>query len=69
MYVCVKSFHAREYSLYLFIGVQSGKFSCAAVLGRNQTLFRWAHYYVRNAVTQYFRYGWDLYVLCKLMNT
>ena len=43
-----------------------------AVPGGNRTLFRCvfrAHYRVRSAVTQYFRYRWGSYVLCKLMNT
>ena len=45
---------------------------CVAVPGRNRTLFRCvfrSHYRIWSAVTQLFRYGWSLYVLCKLMNT
>ena len=43
-----------------------------AVPGRNQTLFRCAfrsYYHIRSTVTQYFRYRWDSYLLCKIMNT
>ena len=43
-----------------------------AVPGRNSTLFRRvfrSHGCVQSAVTQYFRYGWGSYALCKLMNT
>jgi len=43
-----------------------------AVPGRNRTLICCvlrSHYCVRSTVTQYFRYGWGSYVLCKVMNT
>ena len=43
-----------------------------AVLGRNQILFRCvfrSHYRIRSTLTQYFRYGWGSYALCKFMNT
>ena len=41
---------------------------CAVVPGRNRALFRCIfqlHYRVQSTVTQYFRYGWGSYVLCK----
>ena len=53
----------------LLTTVRSKTYIYVAVPGRNWTWVFWSHCRVRSAETQFFRYGWGSYALCKLMNT
>ena len=62
------------WTLVLHLGNATITYVCiyVAVSDRNRTLFCCvfrSHYCIWSAVTQYFCYRWDSYMVCKLMNT
>ena len=80
-FCCAKEHHAPNFTkwittkLWNLWNFSPSKVSCYLVIQEENNMwqsraeFHWLYYHIRNAVTQYFRYGWGSYRLCKLLNT